>query len=49
MLKIAGLPVYSVETLQYMFNEYRAEGVDIERSDYSIGTTSSKHWITAIR
>ena len=44
-----GLMVYSVETVQYLLQEARADGVDTERSDYSIPATTQKFWVTAIR
>lgn len=48
-LRVTGMPVYSVETVQYLLQEARTDGADTEKSDYCIPTTSGKHWITAIR
>lgn len=48
-LRVTGLMVYSVETVQYLLQEARSDGVDTERSDYNIPATSQKFWITAIR
>lgn len=45
----SGQMVYSVETVQLLFNTYKQQGADGNRSDYSLNALSGKHWVTAIR
>ncbi|XP_045181889.2 uncharacterized protein LOC123540686 [Mercenaria mercenaria] len=48
-LRVTGLPIYSVETVDLLFNEHQQLGAEYLKSDYNSHSMSGKYWLTAVR
>lgn len=44
-----GIPVYSVETVRFLYREPLKLGVDDKRTNYTCFNGTGKHYVTAIR
>ena len=42
------MPIFSVYTMESLYNPHRPSGMDTDRTDYLIPATSAKKWLTAI-
>lgn len=48
-LRVTGLPIFTVETVELMFNESYPAGADVTKADYATHGASGKTWLTGIR
>lgn len=48
-LRLTGVPIFTVETVELLFNENNPSGADCTSSEYTVYTMTGKHWLTGIR
>ena len=49
LVYFSGIPIYSVETVQFLVRDHLSEGADLVKSNYLCNRGVGHHYVTAIR